>query len=246
MIASLAFVLLSLVAVPALTGPVVDQAGMLDAQSKGRLEQLARAARAEKGGNGVQLGFALVATTEEEPIEQFSIRVAEAWKLGTREKDNGLLFVVAQKERRFRLEVGGGLEGDLTDLQAKQILDDTLRPAFRAGDYGGGLYSAAVAALDAVHGLPAQLPRDGRSGTDRPAVHVWLAPLAFSLLVWIVLLMVRRRWGIGGRGLGGAWGMGGIGFSGGGWSGGRGGGGGGGGWSGGGGGFSGGGSSGGW
>ena len=233
--------------IPALSGPVVDAAGLLDVNARARLESLARAARALNGGQGVQLQILTVPSLDGEPIEDFSIRVAEAWKVGTKGSDNGLLFTVAKAEHKFRLEVGGGLEGDLTDIQSQHILDDTLTPAFRRGDYGGGLYAASVEALSAVHGLPqgAQVPQawsqnsyNGRRGPSAGGLGLlaWLLlrhPIVLLFLVIVFFWLVRRRifflpFGFGGGG----------GFSGGG--------GGGGGWSGGGGGFSGGGASGGW
>ncbi len=229
-------------AVPALTGPVVDQARMLADDGLERLAALSRAARAAQGGQGVQLQYLLVPSLDGEPIEDFSIRVAEAWKLGTKGSDNGLLFVVAQTEHKFRLEVGGGLEGDLTDLQAQRILDDTLTPAVRRGDYVGGLYRAGVQARRAVHGLPAGLP--GGQAFARPdstRLPVLLLALWFFLRHggWILLMLFylflrlvpyRRYsrtsyysggglWGGGGSSGGGGW-SGGGGFSGGGASGG--------------------------
>ena len=135
--------------VPPLTGPVVDLAEMIDGPHRAQFEELIRA---EKESNGVQLQILTVPSIGDEPIEAFSIRVAEAWKIASKGNDNGILIVVAKAERLFRLEPHGGFRGNLSDLQAKRILDDTLTPAFARGDYGGGLYSAAVAALQAVRG----------------------------------------------------------------------------------------------
>ena len=245
--------LLSIEPVPKLTGPVVDRAEMIDAPHRAQLEQLAFAARNENEGRGVQLQILTMPSIDGEPIEDFSIRVAEDWRIGSKGMDNGILLVVTKAERRFRIEVGGGLEGELTDIQSQRILDDTLKPAFVRGDYGGGLYSAAVAALTAVHGLPAGLLRSpGFSPppfVSRPHLGGWAALLALLLfffgspggfllliLAAFVFFLATRRGAYGGYGPwrgGGGWGGGGFG-------------GGGGGWSGGGGGFSGGGASGGW
>ena len=227
---------------------------MIDQGHRAQLEQLARAARDENEGRGVQLQILTMPSLDDEPIEDFAIRVAEDWKIGSRGIDNGILIVVAKAERRFRIEVGGGLEGDLTDIQAKRILDDTLQPAFARGDFGGGLYSAAVAALTAVHGLPQGLLRTPGFGPPPFVPHraggFWgllVALLLFFfgsaggffllvILVFVFFLSTRLgRYGGYGGWRGGGWGGGG-GF----------GGGGGGGWGGGGGGFSGGGASGGW
>jgi len=236
---------LALVPVPPLTGPVVDQAGLLDRTAVARLEALSRAARAQEGGQGVQLQFLTVPTLAGEPIESFSIRVAEAWKIGSRRSDNGVLVTVARDDRAVRIEVGGGLEGGLTDAQASRIIRETIVPAFRAGRFGDGLYRAGVQILGALGALP---PEVAAPPPTRPLAH--FSSLGLVLLL-VLFLLVRMFAGFGGRrsslfglpwiiGSGSRWGGGG-GFGGGGW-----GSGGGGSWSGGGGGFSGGGASGSW
>ena len=96
-------------AVPPLTGPVVDTAGLLDRNGAARLARLAEAARRERGGAGVQLQFLLVPSLEGEPIEDYSIRVAEAWKIGSRASDNGVLVLLSRDDRVVRIEVGGGI-----------------------------------------------------------------------------------------------------------------------------------------
>lgn len=233
--------------IPPLTGPVVDAAGLLRRGEAERLAALSRAARAEQGGAGVQLQYLLIRSLEGEPIEDYSIRVAEAWKLGTRGADNGVLVTVAVEDRQVRIEVGGGLEGGLTDAQSSRIIRGTLAPAFRAGRYGDGLHDAGVQILGALGALPSGVaaPRpQQRPGTQVSSLAVLLFFVgAFVLRVLTGFGPRRRRslwWGggpWGGGGFGG--GLGGGGFGGGGF-------GGGGGWSGGGGGFSGGGASGRW
>ncbi len=203
----------------------------------------ARAARAGEGGQGVQLQFLVVPSLEGEPIEDYSIRVAEAWRIGTKGKDNGVLVTVALGDRAVRIEVGGGLEGGLTDAQSSRIIRNTIVPAFRQERYGDGLYDAGVQILSALGALPSGVHETRRRV---PALPGHLGVLFPILVVLFVLSSIfrgfgprRRRhlwWG------GGPWGGGpwtGGGFGGGGL-------GGGGGWSGGGGGFSGGGASGRW
>ena len=241
----------AVVPVPGLTGPVVDPAGVLDARWEKRLGDLSRAARAQNGGRGPQLQYLLVSTLDGEAIEDFSMRVAEAWKLGTKGKDDGVLVVVAVKDRKVRIEVGGGLEGGLTDAQSGRIIRSAIVPAFREGRYGDGLYAAGQQILGALGALPqgmAQAPRrQVEDKTDSiPVLGTLLgflfglgAPFLVILVVFFIILRVIA--GLGGRGPRGPrspWGGGG--FGGGGFSGG------GGGWSGGGGGFSGGGASGSW
>ncbi len=236
--------------VPRLTGPVVDPAGAVDARWEQRLGDLSRAARAQNGGKGPQLQYLVVSTLDGEPIESFSMRVAEAWKLGTKGRDDGVLLVVAVKDRKVRIEVGGGLEGGLTDAQSGRIIRSAIVPAFRENRYGEGLYAAGQQVLGALGALPqgmSQAPRRqaAQKQVDIPILGGLLGFLlgmgapALVLLV-IAFVVIRAIAGFGGRGPRGPWGGGG--FGGGGFSGG----GGGGSWSGGGGGFSGGGASGSW
>lgn len=231
-------------AVPELTGPVVDQAGLLSRAEARRLEQLARAARqgGGEGGRGIQLQYLVVPSLEGDALEEFSMRVAEAWKLGSAERDDGVLVVVSRDDRKVRIEVGGGLEGELTDVQASRIIRGVIAPAFRERRFGDGLYDAGLQILSATGALP---PEAARRQAARPSHGARFGGLgAVALLVAFVVLRgmffgftPRRRrglWGGGGPFIGGGWGGGGFG------------GGGGGGWGGGGGGFSGGGSSGSW
>ena len=233
-------------AVPSLTGPVVDEAGLLSRAEARRLAQLAEAARAgggAEGGRGVQLQYLIVPSLEGDALEEFSIRVAERWKLGTKGKDDGVLVVVARDERKVRIEVGGGLEGLLTDAQASRIIRGAIAPAFREKRYGDGLLDAGLQILSATGSLP---PEQARRQAARPAHRERLGGLGVAALVVLLIVLraaffgftPRRRRGLWGGGpfIGGGWGGGGWG----------GGGGGGGSWGGGGGGFSGGGSSGSW
>ncbi len=229
--------------IPRLTGPVVDTAGILSPGDVRRLSDLARSARARDDGQGVQLQYLVVRSLEGEPIEDYSIRVAEAWKIGSKGKDNGLLVTVAVEDRTWRIEVGGGLEGEIPDALARRIGDRLLVPAFRAGRYADGLYDAGAELLTLAGVAPAEVQAQARA---RHRGVTGLPPGAGVLIAIFVVLGVissifrgfgprRRRsmWWGGGPWIGGGWGGGG-GF------------GGGGGWSGGGGGFSGGGASGRW
>jgi uncharacterized protein len=237
------------VPIPRLSGPVVDTARLLGAGDRQRLEDLARSAQARGGGAGVQLQYLIVPSLEGEAIEDFSIRAAEAWKLGTKGKDNGLLVTVAVRDRQFRIEVGGGLEGEIPDVLARRIGDQIIGPAFARGRFGDGLYDAGAQLLTLAGAATAEVASHARG---RPRGVTGL-PVGGGVLVGIFVILwilgavlrgfgPRRRSGMWGRGPwgGGPWiGGGGGGFGGFG-------GGGGGGWSGGGGGFSGGGASGRW
>src|SRR5207302_864347 len=128
------------VAVPPLSGRVVDQTGTLSSGDIASLTQNLRNLEARKGS---QIAVLIVPTTAPETIEQYSIRVAEAWKIGRKKVDDGALLVIAKDDRKLRIEVGYGLEGALNDVTAKRIIDEIITPKFRSGDFAGGI-SAGV------------------------------------------------------------------------------------------------------
>src|SRR5262245_53718766 len=130
----------ALVAVPQLTGRVVDQTGTL---SSGDIAQLTQTLADLEKRKGSQIAVLIVPTTDGEAIEQFALRVAEAWKIGRKKVDDGALLVIAKNDRRLRIEVGYGLEGALTDVTTKRIIDEDITPKFKAGDFAGGV-SAGV------------------------------------------------------------------------------------------------------
>jgi uncharacterized protein len=134
---------LALVAVPALSGRVVDQTGTLAAGDIASLTQQLKDLETRKGS---QIAVLIVPTTDGEAIEQFSLRVAEAWKIGRKKIDDGALLVIAKNDRRLRIEVGYGLEGALTDATTKRIIDEDITPKFKTGDFAGGV-SAGIARM---------------------------------------------------------------------------------------------------
>ncbi len=239
----------ALIPVPPLTGPVVDLAGVIDRGDQARLEALCRAARQQKGGQGVQLQFLTVPSLEGEPIADLSIRVAEAWKIGTKGADNGVLVTVSRDDRTVRIEVGGGLEGELTDVQSRRIIRTRSCPPSARAASARGSTTRESEILGALGSLPSNVAAPPRS---RPAVHFSSLGIVFFVILFILVRIFsgfgfrRRRslWGLPWILMGGGspW-SGGSGWGGGGWGGG---GGGGGSWGGGGGGFSGGGASGRW
>ena len=144
--------------VPVLTARVIDQTGTLDtvqrAALEGKLESFEREA-------GPQIVVLLVPTTSPEDIAAYAQRVADSWKIGRREVGDGLLIVVAKNDRRVRIEVAKALEGAIPDLAARQIIQDAITPAFKAGDYAGGLNRAVDQLQARIRGehLPAPQPR---------------------------------------------------------------------------------------
>jgi uncharacterized protein len=124
--------------VPALTARVIDQTGTLGPQRDALDAKLAEFERA----SGPQIVILMVASTQPEDITAYAWRVADAWKIGRRAVGDGVLVVVAKNDHRVRIEVAKALEGAIPDLAARQIIDRAITPAFKAGDYAGGLSSA--------------------------------------------------------------------------------------------------------
>jgi uncharacterized protein len=132
---------------PPLSGRVVDQAGLLSATAEAELSaQLA--AHEQKTTN--QVVVVTLNSLEGGAIEEYGVELGRHWGIGQKEKDNGVLLLVAPNERRMRIEVGYGLEGTLTDAISSVIIDRRLRPAFRAGDYEAGIRSGVDGILDVL------------------------------------------------------------------------------------------------
>ena len=144
------------VAVPPLTQRITDLTSTLDA---GQIQTLEiRLSEFEKN-KGAQLAVLIVPTTQPETIEQFGIRVVEAWKLGRKNVDDGALLLVAKDDRTLRIEVGYGLEGVLNDATANRIIDEIIVPRFKRGDYYSGIESGLAAMMQVVNGEPLPPPR---------------------------------------------------------------------------------------
>ncbi len=180
----------SLLPVPPLRAHVTDQTGTLTAEQQAGLEQQLLAFEQRKGA---QVALLIVPTTQPEAIEQYSIRVAEAWKLGREKPDDGVLLLVALKDRTMRIEVGYGLEGVLTDATSRRIIAETITPPFRQGDYFGGLSAGLQQILRVVDGEPLppppeRSPRTGRQGSGTPLLPVLFVIVFFGGAILRALL----------------------------------------------------------
>jgi uncharacterized protein len=138
---------LSVPPAPSLERPIVDQTGTLSEQQITDLAAKIKSGRAEKD---YQLGILLISTLEGRDIESYSIDVARAWGIGDADKDNGVLLIIAKDDRKLRLEVGNGLEGDITDLESGHIIRDVIAPKFKTGDYYGGISDGVTRVQAAV------------------------------------------------------------------------------------------------
>ena len=225
-----------LVPVPALASRVTDQAGMLSAAERQRLEaQLAD----YETKTGSQIAVLLVKSTEPEAIEQYSIRVTDAWKLGRKGIDDGVLLMVAKDNpsalRRLRIEAGRGVQGVLTDAKSKQILQDVIAPYFRQNQFYAGLSAGvtAIANLLNAEKFPAP-PQVLQQPSQESGGGIPLPLILLGIFILFTIFRPRRRsrlsrggWGSGatgfilgsalsglGRGGGGGFGGGGGGFGG--------------------------------
>lgn len=145
------------VAVPPLTGRVVDQTGTLSATQAADLEQKLKSFEDRKGS---QIAVLIVPTTAPETIEQYSIRVVDQWKLGRKKVDDGALLLVAKDDRKLRIEVGYGLEGALNDATTKRIIDEIITPRFRNGDFAGGIDTGVDRMIGVIDGEPLPAPAE--------------------------------------------------------------------------------------
>jgi uncharacterized protein len=180
-----AFAAFADVAVPPLVGRVVDQTGTLSSDEIASLNQTLRNFEARKGS---QVAVLIVPTTAPETIEQYSLRVAETWKIGRKKIDDGALLVVAKDDRKLRIEVGYGLEGALTDAASKRIIDEIITPSFRSGNFAGGIFAGVARIIRVIEGET--LPPPPAPLEPQPRFNSANFDLFYIPLVLIGLLMV--------------------------------------------------------
>ena len=172
--------------VPALTQRVNDYASMISPSARAEIERKLAALEAE---DGTQIAILTVPSLQGEPIEDFSIRVADAWKIGEKGRDNGVLLIVSKGDRKVRIEVGYGLEGTLTDLESGRIIRGVIQPAFAKGQFDAGFIGAADALVAAVKGeYQADPSAQAKGRGDKPSI-----PVVFIILV--ILYFYLRQFG---------------------------------------------------
>lgn len=196
------------VEVPYLSGPVVDERGVLTGEEKARIVEAVESLNAS---GKIQLAVLVAKSLQGEDTAPFALAVVEKWKLGKKGKDDGALFLVVPDERKMRLEVGYGLEGELPDAICKRILDDVVAPFFRNNRLADGI----VAGVHAVGESLGVTVGGARPKAPRRSEHMPIGLLLFLLFLVILFQSFGRSrgWWYGG---GGGWGGGGGGWSGGG------------------------------
>ncbi|HEX6889298.1 MAG TPA: TPM domain-containing protein [Chryseolinea sp.] len=192
----LPFICLGQLAIPEHGGVWVhDEANIISASSEAMLESMLKA---ERDSTSNQIAVLTIPSLQGEPIEEYSLRVAEAWKLGKAEKDNGVLLLIAIEDKQMRIEAGYGLEGVLTDALSSRINRNEIAPRFRQGDYDGGVRAGVTAIIQAIEGeYKNDDPPQRRKSSRR-------SPLA-TLVILIIIFIIASRRGRGGRGGGGYW-----------------------------------------
>jgi uncharacterized protein len=165
--------------VPALTGRVNDYGAMISAPAKAEIEAKLQQFEAAES---TQIVILTVPSLQGDPIEDFSIRVAEAWKIGHKGTDNGVLLIVSRDDHKVRIEVGYGLEGRLTDLLSGRIVSDEIVPDFKAKQFDAGFNKGVDAIIAAVHGEYKAKPRAKGDGS-KPSM-----PLLFIIMLVIYFI----------------------------------------------------------
>lgn len=163
---------------PPLKTRITDLTHTLSASQRARLEQEVREFEARKGS---QIAVLILPTTGEETIEQYSIRVADAWKLGRKGIDDGVLLLIAKDDRAMRLEVGYGLEGVIPDAIAKRVISEIITPFFKQGDFYGGIEAGIHRIIRLIEGEP--LPPPGKKGKTWTEFEDWLPAAFIAVLV---------------------------------------------------------------
>lgn len=197
------------VAVPPLAQRVTDLAGALTAQQRSALEE--KLAAFEQA-HGSEIAILIVPTTKPEDIESYSIRVAEAWKIGRKDVGDGVIVLVAKNDRRLRIEVAKTLEGAVPDALAKRIIAEIITPRFKAGDIYGGLDQGADQLFRLIQGeqlpLPSRAPKSRAHGGFGLDELMALAMVAAVVLGGVLRVVLGRALGAGATGAivgGGVW-----------------------------------------
>jgi uncharacterized protein len=185
------------IAVPKLTARVIDQTGALTAAERDSLEAKLRAFEQARGS---QIAVLMVPSIGPEVIEDFATRVTDEWKLGRAGVDDGVLFVIAQQERKLRIQTGRGVQGTLTDALSKRIVADLVAPRFRTGDFAGGVDAGVDAIIKAIEGEQLPLPEVKKSAHKVDVVSSYGTYLVLGLFLIPIVAMVARS--LLGRGVG--------------------------------------------
>lgn len=202
--------------VPALRGPINDYANIIDESTERSLDNVLRQV---KNSTGTQIAVLTVDSLNDIPIEMASIEVTDKWKLGNKDTDKGVLFFISKNDRKLRIEVGQGLEGDLPDAYSKRIIDQAVVPFFKEGRFSDGISNGVVAILKRTNPELKSLPTHQTSRSARGKKKKSSFSTLFEIFIFILIIFFtrsRRGFFLGGGSYRGGGGFGGGGFGGGG------------------------------
>jgi len=170
------------ISLPALRSPVMDEAGFLNEREK---ESLAEFCYHIYTSKGPQITILTVNNLQGLPIEDFSIKVAEKWQLGTKDKDNGLLIIASKEERKIRIEVGNGIEGEITDFDSSKMIQNLMTPNFRQGNFYQGFRSVLEEVAERF-----QIPIQGQSSKVVRRIKRNKDNLIFDVFPFVILVLI--------------------------------------------------------
>lgn len=185
-----ATVALAALVFPTMTGRVVDTAQLIDAQTAAHLSQMLEA---HEQATGEQVVVVTLPNLQGTNIEDYGYQLGRFWGVGQKGKDNGALLIVARDDHKVRIEVGYGLEERLTDAQSSVIINQILTPAFKAGNFAGGISQAVQAMIQVLGGNPLAEPAVDNGSGDAVQNMVYLA-------LFLIFIVMNMLWGRGGGG----------------------------------------------
>ena len=175
--------------------PIVDQTGTLSDEQK---RTLAEKIAIERQKSGNQIAVVMVPTLENEALENYSLKIAREWGIGTKENNNGILLFIVKDDRRLRIEVGRGLEGALTDVQSARIIRNDIRPQFQQGKYYEGINAGLTSIIAAIHG---EYTASDTAPQSSDVSFPWEAIVLFGFMgfSWLGSILARTKsWWAGG------------------------------------------------
>lgn len=179
---------------PSLDAPIVDQTNTLSSSDKAQLSAQIAELRKQKD---FQIGILLISTLGTDSLEDYSIRVARQWGIGEKPKNSGILLLIVKDDRKLRIEVGSGQEGDLTDARSSRIIRNTITPQFREGNYVAGIGAGVAEIAAAIQSQPEKAATSGSENTGE-----WIGTaifFGFIVLSWLASILGRSKsWWAGG------------------------------------------------